>query len=104
MLRTGVGFDCIDVPAATDNGIAIINVPDLWTREVANQAMMLLLAANRKLLEQVQNGDATTGGRRAFRLRSALCTPRRSESLASDASVRAFRAANQGIRGGDHRL
>ena len=52
VLRTGVGFDCIDVPAATDNGIAVINVPDLWTREVANQAMMLLLAANRKLLEQ----------------------------------------------------
>ena len=52
VLRTGVGFDCIDVPAATDCGIAVINVPDLWTREVANQAMMLLLAANRKLLEQ----------------------------------------------------
>ena len=52
VLRTGVGFDCIDVQAATDNGIAVINVPDLWTREVANQAMMLLLAANRKLLEQ----------------------------------------------------
>ena len=52
VLRTGVGFDCIDVQAATDNGIAVINVPDLWTREVANQAMMLLLAINRKLLEQ----------------------------------------------------
>ena len=52
VLRTGVGFDCIDVQAATDNGIAVINVPDLWTREVANQAMTLLLAANRKLLEQ----------------------------------------------------
>ena len=52
VLRTGVGFDCIDVPAASDNGIAVINVPDLWTREVANQAMMLLLAINRKLLEQ----------------------------------------------------
>ena len=52
VLRTGVGFDCIDVPAATGCGIAVINVPDLWTREVANQAMMLLLAANRKLLEQ----------------------------------------------------
>ncbi len=52
VLRTGVGFDCIDVPAATDNGIAVINVPELWTREVANQAMMLLLSMNRKLLEQ----------------------------------------------------
>ncbi len=52
VLRTGVGFDCIDVPAASNAGIAVINVPDLWTREVANQAMTLLLAANRKLLEQ----------------------------------------------------
>ena len=52
VLRTGVGFECIDVPAATDNGVAVINVPDLWTREVANQAMMLLLAANRRLLAQ----------------------------------------------------
>ena len=55
VLRTGVGFDCVDVPAATDNGIAVINVPDLWTREVANQAMMLLLAANRNLLEQARS-------------------------------------------------
>ncbi|MDP6070668.1 MAG: C-terminal binding protein [SAR202 cluster bacterium] len=50
ILRTGVGFDCIDVDAATDNGIAVINVPDLWTREVANHAITLLLAANRKIV------------------------------------------------------
>mgnify|MGYP000527714489 FL=1 len=29
VLRTGVGFDCIDVEAATDNGIAVINIPDM---------------------------------------------------------------------------
>ncbi|MAF52666.1 MAG: hydroxyacid dehydrogenase [Chloroflexi bacterium] len=50
ILRTGVGFDCIDVDAATEHGIAVINVPDLWTREVANHAITLLLACNRKLV------------------------------------------------------
>ncbi len=51
VLRTGVGFDVIDVPAATDLGIAVINIPDMWTREVANQAMALMLACNRKLTD-----------------------------------------------------
>ena len=49
VLRTGVGVDTIDVPAATDRGIAVINVPDLWLREVANHAMAMILALNRRL-------------------------------------------------------
>jgi D-3-phosphoglycerate dehydrogenase len=55
VLRTGVGFDCIDVEAATDNGIAVINVPDMWTREVANHAMTLLLTCNRMLVNQLSD-------------------------------------------------
>ncbi|MCH7801775.1 MAG: C-terminal binding protein, partial [Chloroflexi bacterium] len=55
VLRTGVGFDCIDIEAATDNGIAVINVPDMWTREVANHAMTLLLTCNRMLVNQVND-------------------------------------------------
>ena len=50
VVRTGVGLDTIDIPAATELGVAIVNVPDLWPREVANHAMMLLLACNRRLL------------------------------------------------------
>ena len=50
VLRTGVGFDCIDVAAATEHGVAVINVPDLWTREVANHAVSLLLACNRGIV------------------------------------------------------
>ncbi len=49
IVRTGVGVDNIDIPAATEMGVAIVNVPDLWPREVANHAMMLLLAGNRRL-------------------------------------------------------
>ena len=50
VLRTGVGYDVIDVPAATELGIAVVNVPDLWVREVANHALALLLTWNRKIL------------------------------------------------------
>jgi D-3-phosphoglycerate dehydrogenase len=49
VVRTGVGYDVIDVPAATDLGIVVVNIPDLWTREVANHALGLLLAWNRRI-------------------------------------------------------
>ena len=49
VLRTGVGYDVIDVEAATELGIAVVNVPDMWTQEVANQAFSLLLACNRRV-------------------------------------------------------
>ena len=50
VLRTGIGVDVVDVDAATELGIAVVNLPDLWIKEVANHAMALLLACNRKLL------------------------------------------------------
>lgn len=49
VVRTGVGVDTVDIPAATEAGIAVVNVPDLWTREVATHALALLLAMVRKL-------------------------------------------------------
>ena len=48
--RTGVGYDVIDVPAATDLGVVVVNIPDIWVREVANHALALLLAWNRRIL------------------------------------------------------
>src|SRR5438132_5136008 len=50
VVRTGVGYDVIDVPAATELGVIVVNIPDLWIREVANHALTLLLAWNRKLI------------------------------------------------------
>jgi D-3-phosphoglycerate dehydrogenase len=50
VMRTGVGYDVIDVPAATELGVVVINVPDIWIREVANHALALLLAWNRRIL------------------------------------------------------
>src|SRR5919202_94289 len=55
VVRTGVGYDVIDVPAATDLGVIVVNVPDLWVREVANHAVALLLAFNRKILTLDKN-------------------------------------------------
>ena len=50
VVRTGVGYDVIDVPAATELGVIVVNIPDIWIREVANHALALLLAWNRKII------------------------------------------------------
>ena len=52
VLRTGMGVDTIDIEAATDLGIAVVNVPDIWIREVANHALAMILACNRRLFLQ----------------------------------------------------
>lgn len=47
-----VGVDTVDIGAATANGIPVTNCPDTFIEEVADHAMMLLLAAHRRALEQ----------------------------------------------------
>jgi D-3-phosphoglycerate dehydrogenase len=64
VVRTGVGYDVIDVPAATELGVIVVNIPDIWVREVANHALALLLAGNRKILtldRQVHAGVWSAG-------------------------------------------
>lgn len=46
-----VGFDNIDVPAATAAGIAVGNTPDVLTDATADLAFSLLMAAARRLTE-----------------------------------------------------
>ena len=62
VVRTGVGYDVIDVPAATDLGVVVVNVPDIWVREVANHALALLLAWNRKVITLDENVHAGKWG------------------------------------------
>jgi len=50
VLRYGVGVDTIDLDAATEYGVMVVNFPDFCTREVANHALALMLACSRKLL------------------------------------------------------
>lgn len=45
-----VGADTVDVDAATDHGIVVTNVPDVFIDEVADHTMMMFLAAHRRLL------------------------------------------------------
>jgi D-3-phosphoglycerate dehydrogenase / 2-oxoglutarate reductase len=47
-----VGVDYVDVVAATERGIPVTNCPDTFIEEVADHAMMLLLATHRRALEQ----------------------------------------------------
>jgi D-3-phosphoglycerate dehydrogenase / 2-oxoglutarate reductase len=47
-----VGVDYIDVAAATAKGIPVTNCPDTFIEEVADHAMMLLLATHRRAIEQ----------------------------------------------------
>jgi D-3-phosphoglycerate dehydrogenase len=68
LVRYGVGVDGIDVAAATDHGVPVVNVPDYGTDEVANHAVALLLALARKIarLDRQTRG----GGWDVFRIGS----------------------------------
>lgn len=55
----GIGYEGIDVLAATELGILVSNVPDYCQDEVSDHAMTLLLACSRKLVRVV---DAIRSG------------------------------------------
>ncbi len=50
IVRGGVGVDNIDIEAAGRLGIVVCNVPDYGSEEVADHALMLLLATSRRLV------------------------------------------------------
>ena len=50
IIRNGVGFDSVDVAAACERGIAVCNVPDYGTEEVADHAIALAMALCRQIL------------------------------------------------------
>ncbi len=49
LIRNGVGFDSVDIEAARQHGIAVCNVPDYGTEEVADHAIALTMALCRQL-------------------------------------------------------
>lgn len=49
IIRNGVGFDSVDIAAARKHGIAVCNVPDYGTEEVADHAIALTMALCRQL-------------------------------------------------------
>lgn len=50
VVRYGVGVDNVNVKAATKMGITVCNVPDYGTNEVADHALSLMLAIQRKIV------------------------------------------------------
>jgi len=60
IVQPSTGYDQIDVEAATEHGIAVMNLPFQCIDEVANHALAFVLALNRKLGEaqtRVRNGS-----------------------------------------------
>ncbi|MEX2228977.1 MAG: C-terminal binding protein [Dehalococcoidia bacterium] len=49
-----VGTDTVDVEAATEAGIPVTNVPDVFIEEVADHTLAILLAAHRRMYEMRQ--------------------------------------------------
>tara|TARA_R110001583_G_scaffold6499_9_gene32926 strand:- start:20271 stop:21212 length:942 start_codon:yes stop_codon:yes gene_type:complete len=62
---SGVGYDSIDVELCTTRGIKVCNTPGLMTNDVADIALMLILATRRRLLtgdQWVRNNDWSEQG------------------------------------------
>ncbi len=49
IVRCGIGFNNIDIPAATNKGIFVVNVPDYCWDEVSDHTIALALALARKI-------------------------------------------------------
>jgi C-terminal binding protein len=71
VVRAGVGYNNIDVNAATRHGVVVCNVPDYGTEEVADHASMFLLALSRRLVDSHQAIRAGT-----WDYRTAMGAPR----------------------------
>jgi len=69
IVRYGVGYDTVDVDAATDNGILLVNIPDFCWEEVSNHAIVLLIACAKKLviLNNAVKQDSWGASTRAMR-------------------------------------
>jgi D-3-phosphoglycerate dehydrogenase len=50
IVRYGIGYDTIDVNAATDNNIIVVNIPDFCFEEVSNHAIAILLTCAKKVV------------------------------------------------------
>ena len=71
--RYGVGVDNVDLQAATEKGIMVVNVPDYCQEEVSDHALALLFACARRVVSRdrrVRAGEWDVGAREpVFRMR-----------------------------------
>ena len=66
IVRTGIGYDGVDIDAATARGIAVCNTPDAPTVSTAEHAIALLLVATKGV---IASSDRLRAGDRDFYLR-----------------------------------
>jgi D-3-phosphoglycerate dehydrogenase/C-terminal binding protein len=57
VVRAGVGYDNVDIDFAAQRGIAVANVPDYGTEEVADHTMAMLLTLVRRVRELHQHAQ-----------------------------------------------
>ena len=60
--RCGIGYDSVDLDAATERGIPVCNVPDYCAYEVATQSFLLALVLKKQLLGFMERGRAGAYG------------------------------------------
>ena len=53
IVRYGIGVDTVDIPAATEHGIMVANVPDYCVDEVSDHALTLLLMLSRQAIPAI---------------------------------------------------
>ena len=53
IVRYGIGIDSVDIPAATERGIMVANVPDYCIDEVSDQALTFLLMLSRQMIPAI---------------------------------------------------
>lgn len=53
IVRYGIGLDTVDIPAATERGIMVANVPDYCLDEVSDHALALLLMLSRQMIPAI---------------------------------------------------
>ena len=79
IVRYGIGYDNVDVEAATDNGVLLVNIPDFGLEEVSDHTITLLLTLGGDLLSL--NQKTKQGGWNEAQLARALVEPPYEQTL-----------------------
>jgi D-3-phosphoglycerate dehydrogenase len=82
--RYGVGLDNVDLDAAADAGIVVTHYPGYCTAEVADHALAMILALNRRIVEQdrsLREGAWVTHGPATRRILRGPIQPLREQTL-----------------------
>ncbi|MGH9680976.1 MAG: C-terminal binding protein [Candidatus Acidiferrales bacterium] len=77
IVRYGIGVDTVDIPAATQRGILVANVPDYCVDEVSDHALTLLMMLSRQIIPSIdvarQDRWVVTNLPPLHRLRGQVC-------------------------------